>query len=134
MRVSVTGMERESQKMRDGSRSLALMTRCSKPACAEIASVILAYDYAEQTVILDDATGSDISPHHYAMCLRCAEKFKPPRGWSVDDRRVAVPLFASERHERLEHPVSVGDHSTELDERADPMHDPGRQLFFGSSL
>lgn len=130
MRVSVAEMERQSQKMRAGSRSLAVMTRCSKPACAEIASVILAYDYAEQTVILDDATGGEISPHHYAMCLRCAEKFKPPRGWSVDDRRVAVPLFASERHDRQERPVSVG----ELDEGDDPMHDPGRQLFFGSSL
>lgn len=107
------------------------MTRCSKPACAEIASVILAYDYAQQAVILEDATGSDISPHHYAMCLRCAEKFTPPRGWTVDDRRIAVPLFASERHER---PLAVVDERPELDERSEVMHDPGRQLFFGSSL
>lgn len=107
------------------------MTRCSKPACAEIASVILAYDYAQQAVVLDDATGGDISPHHYAMCLRCAEKFKPPRGWNVDDRRVAVPLFASERQER---PLAVGDDAPDLNEHPERMHDPGRQLFFGSSL
>jgi hypothetical protein len=107
------------------------MTRCSKPACAEIASVVLAYDYGQQTVVLEDATGGDISPHHYAMCLRCAEKLTPPRGWSVDDRRVAVPLFAAERHER---PVAVNDDRPHLEDRSDIVHDPGRQLFFGSNF
>lgn len=107
------------------------MTRCSKPACAEIASVVLAYDYGQQTVVLEDATGGDISPHHYAMCLRCAEKLTPPRGWSVDDRRVAVPLFAAERHER---PVAVNDDRPDLEDRSDIVHDPGRQLFFGSNI
>lgn len=110
------------------------MTRCSKPACAEIASVILAYDYASQTAILDDATGGDISPHHYAMCLRCAEKLTPPRGWSVDDRRVAVPLFASERHERHERPIAVGEDMPEPEDRTESVREPGRQLFFGSNL
>ena len=110
------------------------MTRCSKPACAEIASVVLAYDYAQQTVILEDATGGDISPHHYAMCLRCAEKLTPPRGWSVDDRRVAVPLFASERHDRLERPVVVDAERAEIDDRSDMVRDAGRQLFFGSNI
>ena len=105
------------------------MTHCSKPGCAQIASVVLAYDYAGQTVVLDDATGSEISPHHYAMCLRCAEKLKPPRGWAVDDRRVAVPLFASERSERRYEtsPSSVEEPETVYE-------DPGRQLFFGSSV
>ena len=106
-----------------------MMTHCSKPGCAQIASVVLAYDYAQQSVVLDDATGGDISPHHYAMCLRCAEKLKPPRGWTVDDRRVAVPLFASERTDQR---ISVGSVSAyEADEHDE---DSGRQLFFGSSL
>ena len=108
-----------------------MMTRCSKPACAEIASVVLSYDYAEQTVVLEDATGGDISPHHYAMCLRCAERLKPPRGWTVDDRRVAVPLFASERSERH----AVGPSSALSPHDGDDLvADSGRQLFFGSSL
>lgn len=103
------------------------MTHCSKPGCTQIASVVLAYDYAAQKVVLEDATGAEISPHHYAMCLRCAEKLTPPRGWVVDDRRVAVPLFAGERGETR---VAVGAQSSpgEVDE------DPGRQLFFGSSI
>ena len=107
-----------------------MMTHCSKPACTQIASVVLAYDYAEQTVVLDDATGGDISPHHYAMCLRCAEKLKPPRGWTIDDRRVAVPLFASERPDQRVPVASVP--SYEAEESIED--DPGRQLFFGSSL
>ncbi len=108
-----------------------MMTRCSKPACAQIASVVLAYDYAQQTVVLDDATGGEISPHHYAMCLRCAEKLKPPRGWTVDDRRVAVPLFASERPSRASSPLAPTAAEGNAEET---VHDAGRQLFFGSSL
>ncbi len=104
-----------------------MMTRCSKPGCTHIASVVLAYDYAAQKVVLEDATGGEISPHHYAMCLRCAEKLTPPRGWVGDDRRVAVPLFASERSEaRVPVPPA-----RPLEEETP---EPGRQLFFGSSL
>lgn len=124
-------MTEQSRKIGGDSRSLSMMTHCSKPACGEIASVILSYDYGQQTVILEDATGGDISPHHYAMCLRCAEKFQPPRGWNVDDQRVAVPLFASERQDRQ---VAVGGETAEPGERADDVSDAGRQLFFGSSL
>jgi len=45
-----------------------------------------------------------------------------------------VTAVPSERQERQGRPVSVGDRPADLDERVDPMHDPGRQLFFGSSL
>jgi len=107
-----------------------MMTHCSKPACAQIASVVLAYDYAQQSVVLEDATGGDISPHHYPMCLRCTEKLKPPRGWTIDDRRVAVPLFASERSD---HRVSVGSEPSGGRDAADD-EDASSQLFFGSSL
>ncbi len=107
-----------------------MMTHCSKPGCAQIASVVLAYDYGQQTVVLEDATGGDISPHHYAMCLRCAEKLKPPRGWTVDDRRVAVPLFASERSDRRA-PSGL---EPVVQEPVPSPEEPGRQLFFGTSL
>ena len=108
-----------------------MMTHCSKPGCAHIASVVLSYDYGAQKVILEDATGADISPHNYAMCLRCAEKLTPPRGWVVDDRRVAVPLFASERPEPA---VPVGVEVVEETIEPEPEWKQGAQLFFGSSL
>lgn len=108
---------------------MPMMTQCAKPACTQIASVVLSYDYGAQKVVLEDATGGEINPHAYAMCLRCAEKLTPPRGWIVDDRRVAVPLFASER---VESRIAVGAESTA--ESFEPEPDPGRQLFFGSSL
>ena len=108
-----------------------MMTHCSKPGCSQIASVVLSYDYADQKVVLDDATGGEISPHDYAMCLRCAEKLTPPRGWFVDDRRVAVPLFASDRGESR---IALGAELAELVEAVEPEEEPGRQLFFGSSL
>lgn len=68
------------------------VTRCSKPSCSQVASAVLSYDYAGQKAILTDAVG-DVDPHYYALCLRCAEKLTPPRGWVVEDRRVATPLF-----------------------------------------
>ncbi len=101
-----------------------MMTHCSKPGCTHIASVVLTYDYAAQKIALEDATGAEISPHHYAFCLRCAEKLTPPRGWIVDDRRVAVPLFAGERTEPR---VTVGAESGV----PEPQQEPERQLFFG---
>ena len=106
-----------------------MMTHCAKPGCTHIASVVLSYDYGAQKVVLEDATGGDISPHAYAMCLRCAEKLTPPRGWVVDDQRLAVPLFASERPE---HRISVGVEATSA--APDFEEEQGRQLFFGSSL
>ncbi len=111
-----------------------MMTHCSKPGCAHIASVVLSYDYGAQKVILEDATGGEISPHDYAMCLRCAEKLTPPRGWMVDDQRVAVPLFASERPEpHVPLGVEVVSELSELEEEYEPEWKQGAQLFFGSS-
>jgi len=110
------------------------MTHCSKPGCAHVASVVLSYDYGAQKVILEDAVG-EISPHHYAMCLKCTEKLTPPRGWLVDDRRVTTPLFA-------DRPVSIVPDSPFRDlsdydeggyEELEPAVDDERRLFFGSS-
>jgi hypothetical protein len=61
------------------------------------------------------------------MCTRCAEKLKPPRGWTVDDNRLTPPLFLDSRR-----PVTAGYHAEEPE--PDFESDTGtRQLFFGTS-
>jgi hypothetical protein len=103
------------------------MNLCSKPGCGQTGAVVLAYDYAARRVVLGDPQEGEISPHTYAMCTRCAEKLKPPRGWTVDDDRITPPLFLDSRR-----PVTAGYHAEE------PEHDfegetDTRQLFFGTS-
>ena len=101
------------------------MNLCSKPGCGQSGAAILGYDYSERKILLDDPRG-EISPHDYAMCLRCVEKLKPPRGWAIEDRRVQPPLFLDEvtaarlaREGRVEEPEVASS---------------GHQLFFGSSV
>ena len=101
------------------------MNLCSKPGCGQAGAVVLAYDYAARRVVLDDPREGEISPHTYAMCVRCAEKLKPPRGWTVDDNRVTPPLFLDDRR-----PVTVGVHAEEHEPDIEPET---RQLFFGTS-
>ncbi len=56
----------------------------------------MSYDYAERTVWLDDLTQPVIPGRGYAMCEHHAERFTPPMGWRLEDRRRPVrPLFVS---------------------------------------
>lgn len=101
------------------------MNLCSKPGCAHPGGAVLAYDYAARRAVLDDPPGHEVSPHLYVLCMRCAEKLTPPRGWVLDDRRATPPLFldrAKEREERTEAALP-------------PPREPERrqQLFFGYS-
>jgi len=75
---------------------------CSKPGCAQPGAAILAYDYADRRAVIDDPPERDISPHVYVLCGRCAGKLTPPRGWILDDRRAAPPLFLERVKEREE--------------------------------
>ena len=59
--------------------------RCTK--CSENAAALLSYDYAEATVWLDDRLGA---PGH-ALCGGHADKFTPPVGWVLVDRRNGAP-------------------------------------------
>ncbi len=70
------------------------MDTCSKPGCSERATVVLAYDYAGRTALLLDPEPGGASPHLYALCMRCAENLRPPRGWILDDRREKPALWA----------------------------------------
>jgi hypothetical protein len=68
------------------------MAMCSKPACAGAGVAILAYEYASRRALLADF-GADVSPHVYVLCLECADKLRPPRGWVLEDRRSERALF-----------------------------------------
>jgi hypothetical protein len=58
--------------------------------------VVLAYDYGERIALLEDPPDGSISPHLYPLCGPCADRLIPPRGWRVEDRRYAPPLFLPE--------------------------------------
>jgi Protein of unknown function (DUF3499) len=69
------------------------MRLCSKPGCHHPASALLGYEYATKIALLTDALDGDVSPHLYALCPSCADRLIPPRGWLLEDRRTAPPLF-----------------------------------------
>jgi hypothetical protein len=69
------------------------MDLCSKPSCARPGAAILSFDYGERLALLDDPPAGRPSPHVYVMCGRCAERLRPPIGWSLQDRRSEPPLF-----------------------------------------
>lgn len=68
-------------------------------------------------------------PHIYVLCSRCADKLITPRGWTLEDRREAPPLFLErDRNVTTVDVVEVvgagiGDASTAS----------SKQLFFGHS-
>ncbi len=102
------------------------MNLCSKPGCGQSGAVILGYDYSQRRIVLEDPRGGEISPHDYAMCFRCVDKLKPPRGWDIVDRRAKPPLFLDE--------VSAARVAREARVEEPEVTSSGHQLFFGSSV
>ena len=104
------------------------MTLCSKPGCGGSGTAILAYNYAAREAMLEDPDEGQLSPHVYVLCESCAQKIRPPRGWTLHDRRARPPLFL----DRLE-----ARRAARAVEQADPDQQPAgeraRQLFFGHS-
>lgn len=91
---------------------------------------MLAYDYAARKAILEDAPQGQLSPHVYVLCIKCAERLRPPKGWELEDLREEPALFLDKV------PDLVGPSSQHLDEA--PADEPQvvtsrRQLFFGYS-
>ncbi len=65
--------------------------RCSAPA-----GIVMSFFYAESTVWLDDLVEPVVPGVGYALCEDHAERFTPPVGWTLVDRRSEVrPLFAA---------------------------------------
>ena len=87
---------------------------------------MLAYDYADRRALLDDPVEGELPPHLYALCSPCAEKLRPPLGWTLEDRRSAPPLFMDDPGGALEAP-----HVDRPEIEVEPLLT--RQLFFGSS-
>ena len=59
--------------------------RCSK--CQLDAAALLSYDYTDAKVWLDD---SRQGPGHL-LCAKHADRFTPPVGWVLVDRRASAP-------------------------------------------
>ena len=57
------------------------------------AAVVLGYNYAERRAVLEEGRGAEPSPHAYGLCVGCADRLQPPRGWTLDDRRASPALF-----------------------------------------
>ncbi len=101
------------------------MNLCSKPGCANPGAAVLGYDYSDRRAVLDDPS-SEISPHAYVLCTRCAGRLTPPRGWVLDDLRAEPPLFLDRVKERSETAAPAAS-----DTLAPPPEPDRRQLFFG---
>ena len=87
---------------------------------------MLGYDYSSRTATLSDPMPGEQDPHLYVICGLCAEKLRPPKGWTIEDLRSAPPLFATSGP-RVE---------ISLVEEPEPEPVPAastRQLFFGTS-
>jgi hypothetical protein len=70
-----------------GTRDLT--RHCSRPGCAELATVTLTYQYGRSQVWLDDLR-PERDPHAYDLCRRHAARQSVPQGWHLADRRRAA--------------------------------------------
>ncbi|MFN2524907.1 MAG: DUF3499 family protein [Actinomycetota bacterium] len=120
------------------------MSLCSKPNCARPGSAVLAFDYDARRAMIEDRDRRQISPHLYLLCALCAEKLRPPLGWTLDDRRsktlaeryaetAAYGVSASESVD----PAPITTHPAPIRaRRPEPPLEPAaqsRQVFFGFS-
>jgi hypothetical protein len=85
--------------------------------------VVLAYDYASKRATLEDPLHGELSPHLYLLCLSCANKLTPPRGWELIDQRDSVQAT----------PITFEEDVSSLDDRRDAAlaGDNERRLSFG---
>jgi hypothetical protein len=105
------------------------VSTCAKPGCAGSATCVLAYDYSAGLALLEDPGSDPISPHVYALCTSCAEKLRPPQGWTLEDNRSRPPLFltAPSRHVGTAYDAFEGSEEDKIESSE------ARQLFFGQS-
>lgn len=90
---------------------------------------MLAYDYADRKAILEDAPAGQLSPHVYVLCLRCAERLRPPRGWELEDLREQPALFL----ESTKDLVGAAAAAAQEEPAEEAVGSSRRQLFFGYS-
>lgn len=62
---------------------------CSHAGCPTPAAATLAFDYGTRRVWLHDLPDPP-DPASYDLCSHHADRFRPPRGWEVEDRRATM--------------------------------------------
>jgi len=67
------------------------MTLCARPGCSGAAVATFVFDSTACIVWIDDLGDDRPAGFGGRLCRRHADALSPPRGWRVDDRRVAVP-------------------------------------------
>ncbi len=71
-----------------------MIIRCTR--CGDPAGVVMAFNYGDRRVWLDDLDNDADTIAGYALCDRHAGKLVPPVGWMLTDQRTVVrPLFVS---------------------------------------
>ncbi|MEI8391460.1 MAG: DUF3499 family protein [Actinomycetes bacterium] len=64
------------------------MRSCTRSGCQENAHISLAFQYAT-SVIWIDYLHEQRESHIYELCAKHWQRFAPPTGWNLDDRRQA---------------------------------------------
>jgi hypothetical protein len=67
--------------------------QCSRPGCAEPAAATLAYRYDLSSVWIDELA-PEREPHRYDLCRLHADRCRPPNGWHLEDRRMALEALS----------------------------------------
>jgi hypothetical protein len=66
------------------------MRTCDRPGCGAVAVATLSYVYGDRVVWLDHLAVED-HPASHDLCAGHADRLGVPRGWSLQDRRAAIP-------------------------------------------
>lgn len=62
---------------------------CARPLCNMPSAVVLLFDYGGRHVVLDWVPAQR-NPNLLEVCVDHADRFSPPRGWTLSDERLVV--------------------------------------------
>jgi len=68
-----------------------MVPRCERPECSQPAAVRWGFDPRRLLVWLDRPEDDGSIDH--GLCTTHAQRLRPPRGWWLDDRRLAQPAL-----------------------------------------
>jgi hypothetical protein len=68
------------------------MRLCARPGCSDTAAATLTYNYGDRTAWLDHPI-AEPHPGAHDLCVDHADRLRVPMGWSLQDRRAALPLL-----------------------------------------
>jgi hypothetical protein len=64
--------------------------RCARPGCSWPAVAVMGYDYAARRSWIEEL-GPRPDPATYELCALHSDRFSPPQGWDLQDRRGEAP-------------------------------------------